>query len=176
MRKPCFFFVLSCVVLLLLVAPQSRADGDASFSFSESTGGTDYLLNWQLPSSDTSVIPSSGVDFLVSNVPVYIYADGVLQDPDPSAFLDTLIFFNSNSGSPADFADLLGFSLGGVGQLYTGPESAPTFVPGSFSGIDPLSQSTASLVVATPEPSSLLLLFIAFLTLAGTMVVRKVPV
>lgn len=176
MRKPCFFFVLSCVVLLLLVAPQSRADGVASFSFSESTGGTDYLLNWQLPSPDKSVNPSSGVDFLVSNVPVYIYADGVLLDPDPGAFLDTLIFFNSNSGSSAEFADLLGFSLSGVGQLYNGPESAPEFVSGSFSGTDPLSNSTACLVVAAPEPSSLLLLFIAFLILAGTMVVRKVPV
>jgi PEP-CTERM motif len=84
---------------------------------------------------------------------------------------DLVFFYNTVAGG--------GFSVGLLQdfgpQLYIGPESAPTIVPGTYSLNNPAVNANDTLVIsstATPEPSSFTLLF-SGLAAAGAAARRR---
>ena len=174
MRKTLVFFLLSSLAILLLAAPQSRGDGVDTFTFTEVAGGLVYSWTWQSLATPTPDGFGMGSDFLLSGVSADFSLDGVVLFPGWP--LD-LSFYNSGTGELFDAGGL--FGLEGTNQLYFGSEGSPTFLPGTYTGIDPDNTDltgadlTATLVISAPEPSSLLLLFSALLSIAGVLFVQK---
>jgi hypothetical protein len=181
MRHFLFACVVSLATLVLLCAPQVRADGTDTFTFTEPLSSTDTISYvWQLPASPTPD-PSNvqiGLGFALVGVPVSTFVDGSLQSTTPS--LDTFLFFANGFGTSLLGTDGMGTNFGSTGgQLYYGvnTENMPTFIPGTYSGVDtnaPNGPVWATLTISTPEPSSLLMLFAGFLALAGALALRKV--
>jgi len=166
MRKTVVFFLLSSLALLFLAAPQSRGDGVDTFTLTESAFGIVVTDTWQLPATpDTTGDFTAGIGFVLPGTPVSFSLDGLLLWAGPV----DLTFYSTASGS-AELLDAAGlFGLSGISQLYCGSEDSPTFLPGTYTGTDPL-------VISAPEPSSLLLLFSALLSIAGVAFVRKLQV
>jgi len=179
MRKFLFASVLSLAAFLFLVPAQLRADG-LNFTFSEDVNNVGLVtLTWQLPENPVPDLSESGAGFEIVNVPMI----GSLSGSPPAPILGSLFFLNaSNTGF--QFATDLGFSLSGAfqPQLYWGDETSPNFIPGIYSGIDVFpanvdangAPEAATLIIATPEPPSILMYLVGFLALAGVFVVRKV--
>jgi hypothetical protein len=168
-------FLLSSLALLL-AAPKSRGDGVDTFTFTEVGGGLVVSETWQsLATPDTSGNFSTGIGFLLPGVPVDFFVDGL---PFQSGPVD-LSFYSSGTGELFEAGGLFGlvgtglFGLDGTDQLYSGSEGSPTFLPGTYTGTDGDSGLTATLVISAPEPSSLLLLFSALLSIAGVLFVQK---
>ena len=173
MRKTVVFFLLSSLALLFLAAPQSRCDGVDTFTLTESASGLVVTDTWQLPATpDTTGDFTAGIGFVLPGTPVSFSLDGLLLWAGPV----DLTFYSTASGS-AELLDAAGlFGLSGISQLYCGSEDSPTFLPGTYTGTDRDSGLTATLVISAPEPSSLLLLFSALLSIAGVAFVRKLQV
>ena len=161
MRK-CLEVCGLAILLGLLLAPISRADGIETFTY-QSSG---YTYVWQLPVSPTpvssDVYPSWG--FTLDNVPVSV--DG------GAPMLGSFDFYSSDCAGGFDL------TFGGTDvpvdaygpMVYTDPESAPVFLTGVFSFTDFGMNDNGvpgTLVVATPEPSSIGLLIIGLLLLAA---------
>jgi PEP-CTERM motif len=120
-----------------------------------------------------------GAGFVITSVSVYV--DGNLQ----STTGDTLLFIANGAGlslldATSGFGlDWIDPSSGTSGQLYSGLESNPTFIPGTYCGTDPFNLDAngnalnASLSISTPEPSSLLMLLAGLLVFVGVLAVRK---
>lgn len=173
MRKMSVFFLLSSLAILLLAAPQSRGDGVDTFTFTEVVGGLVASATWQslpTPSPDSF---SLGSDFLLSGVSVDVSLDGVflLTESLDLSFYSSVYSQTSGTGELFDAGGA--FGLAGTDQLYFGSEDSPTFLSGTYTGTDPYTGGTATLVISAPEPSSLLLLFSALLSIAGVLFVRK---
>jgi hypothetical protein len=159
----CGMFVATA---LLLSAPQVRADGIDTFTLTESPDGVNTTtLTWQLPASGIPDVGLDGTGFYFLNVTTSEYFDGVLETTDPS---DTVAY-------------LVGYglfdSLGGIfgsAPPYSGSESAPVFIPGTYTGTDPDTAAASTLTISTPEPSALLMLCIGFLALAGVIALKKI--
>jgi hypothetical protein len=179
MRRSLFVSTIFAVLILMFSAPQLRADNTATdtFNFTEQLSPCQTLsVVWQLPASpDTSYTYVDGIGFAQVNVPTSYFLNGSYAGTTHDAFL-----FLSNAAG-GGFMDGLLFGLGGVNQVYIGPESNPTFVPGTYTGFDSLNFSpsggllSASLTISTPEPSSLLLLLTGFLALAAALALKRVP-
>ena len=176
MRRTVVLFLLSSLAILLLAAPQSRGDGVDTFTFTEVGGGVVVSDTWQSLATPTPDGFGMGSDFLLSGVSADFSLDGVVLFPGWP--LD-LSFYNSGTGELFDAGGLFGlvgtglFGLDGTDQLYCGSEGSPTFLPGTYTGTDRDSGLTATLVISAPEPSSLLLLFSALLSIAGVLFVQK---
>src|SRR5215472_5816015 len=160
MRRTIVLFLLSSLAILLLAAPQSRGDGVDTFTFTEVEGVFVASLTWQSPATPTPDSFGLGSDFLLSAVSADFSLDGVPLFPES---LD-LSFFSDGTGA---------FGLDGTDQLYSGSEGSPTFLSGTYTGTDPYTGGTATLVISAPEPSSLLLLLSALLSIAGVLFVQK---
>jgi len=177
MRRYLVVCAFLAAVLLLLSAPQVRADGwgDVNFSFTDQLSPTQTLtVDWQLPAAPgTSSTYVEGIGFAEVGVNTSYFLNGCYQGTTQDAFL----FLSDAAGG--GFMDGLNFGLGGTSQLYMGPEDNPVFVPGTYAGYDSLNLDAngnlmpASLTVTTPEPSSLLLLCVGFLAFLGTVAVKK---
>jgi len=184
MRKFLFASALSLAAFLFLVPAQLRADG-LNFTFNEDVNNLGAVtVTWQLPANPDPdpAVSQSGVAFGVSGVPMILSVDGTILGPVPgdvlflNANLDTLQFaMDLGEGNP-------GYSLFGAAQpqFYSGDETSPTFIPGIYSGIDVFNSDAngapeaATLIIATPEPPSILMYLVGFLALAGVFVVRRV--
>jgi len=160
------YLIASCLVLVvfgLFSATQAQADTIDNFTYQ--AGGNTF--EWQLPSSPTVDTSFPGGSFDILNV---LYSEnGSPQNPADLSFF-------SNPGTPGFggffLADILqGISVVATGpQLYTGLESAPTFLTGTFSLIDISGGNgiPATLTIASvPEPSSLMLLGTGMFALLG---------
>ena len=176
MRRTVVLFLLSSLAILLLAAPQSRGDGVDTFTFTEVGGGVVVSDTWQsLATPDTSGNFSAGIGFLLPAVPVDFFVYDQLFQSGPV----DLSFYSSSTGELFEAGGLFGlvgtglFGLDGTDQLYSGSEGSPTFLPGTYTGTDGDSGLTATLVISAPEPSSLLLLFSALLSIAGVLFVQK---
>ena len=182
MRRTVVLFLLSSLAILLLAAPQSRGDGVDTFTFTEVGGGVVVSDTWQsLATPDTSGNFSAGIGFLLPAVPVDFFVYDQLFQSGPV----DLSFYSSSTGELFEAGGLFGlvgtglFGLDGTDQLYCGSEGSPTFLPGTYTGNDPHNTDvtgadlTATLVISAPEPSSLLLLFSALLSIAGVLFVQK---
>src|SRR5216683_1086310 len=129
MRQGFLISVFAIALVALCAAPQVRADGIDTFTYTESAGGVDASLVWQLPASpilDSSSYTETGFT---------IGADSVSFSFGPLllSFPETFTFFNSEAGGGID-----GGVDGGIGrillstacleQFYTGSESNCTFL------------------------------------------------
>ena len=174
MRRTIVLFLLSSLAILLLAAPQSRGDGVDTFTFTEVEGVFVASLTWQSPATPTPDSFGLGSDFLLSAVSADFSLDGVVLFPGWPLDLN---FYGSGTGELFDAGGL--FGLDGTDQLYSGSEGSPTFLSGTYTGTDPDNTDatgadlTATLVISAPEPSSLLLLFSALLSIAGVLFVQK---
>lgn len=179
MRHFLFSSVVSLTALALLSAPQVRANGTDTFTFTEPLDSTDTISYvWQLPASPAPE-PSNvsiGLGFGLVSVPVFTFVDGSLQSTTPS--FDTFLFYARGLGTSLLGTDGVASDFGMTGAgLYSGPENTPTFNLGTYSGVDmnaPNGPVLATLTISTPEPSSLLMLFAGFLALSGALALRKV--
>ncbi len=156
---------LLIAVLGLVSASRAQADGFDSFTYT--FDGNTFI--WQLPSSPTigagNFVPNGS--FAILDVP---YSENGV-DQTPSEF----DFFSSSMAEGGGFQIITPSFTSPVnafgGQVYSGMESAPTFVPGKYdlnngSSTGPLGTLVISSVTA-PEPSSLLLVGSGLLSLLG---------
>lgn len=141
-------------LLGLLSATRAKADGTFTYQFNGDT------FTWQLPQSPTPTDYTIGVYFDITNV---AYSEnGVPQAPG------TFDFYNAGNGGGFDLYVGTTVILNNFGsQVYTGPESAPTFLSGQLFTLNngtPTGPS-GSLTTTTPEPSILLLIAAGLLSL-----------
>jgi hypothetical protein len=178
-RRSLLIFATLAAFALLFSAPQLRADGTSdNFTFTEQLSPTNTLtVEWSLPASpNTQGNYVDGIGFAQLFVPTSYYLNGSYA----GSTLDSFLFLSDAAGG--GFMDGLLFGLGGTSQIYSGPECNPTFIPGTYAGFDSRNLSAdgglipATLTVATPEPSSLLMLFFGFLVVLGTVAVKKIQV
>jgi len=183
MRKFLFASALSLAAFLFLVPAQLRADG-LNFTFNEDVNNLGAVtVTWQLPANPDPdpAVSQSGVAFGVSGVPMILSVDGTILGPVPG----DVLFLNASLPLfqfAMDLDGAMAFSLFGAAQpqFYSGDETSPTFIPGIYSGIDVFNSDAngapeaATLIIATPEPPSILMYLVGFLALAGVFVVRRV--
>jgi hypothetical protein len=178
-RRSLLVLASLAALALLFSAPQLRADGtNDTFTFTEQLSPTNTLtVEWSLPASpNTSGNSFPGIGFAQLGVPTSYFLNGSYV----GTTLDPFLFLSNAAGG--GFMDGLLFGLSGTSQIYSGTISDPTLTPGTYTGFDPLNsspnggQNPATLTVATPEPSSLVLLFFGFLVVLGTFALKKVQV
>ena len=152
--------------LALLSSTQVLADS-TPINYTYTSGGNTF--QWQLPTNPVPSLVDPGFGFELTNVS--FTENGVSN-------LGTMDFFSAAGGEPG--FDLwigdLNFLINAFGpQMYTGPEDAPTMLPGSFGFIDTANPggSTSGSVSTVPEPSSLLLLGVGLLAALAISVLRK---
>ena len=159
-----FIGIISLVAISVLsLSTVVKADGMGTFTY-QSAGNT---FTWQLPASPVvdgvDVFP--GIAFVLNDVPVY-------ENGGP-AEMGSFMFFSTScaGGFDLSFGDDLMVNTGWE-QLYSGPESNPTFLTGTYSLTDDavnISGLPGTLVVpgtpAVPEPSALVQLTIGLLAL-----------
>jgi hypothetical protein len=177
MRRTFFVSVCLFAFLLMFAAPQLRADGGTdNFTFNEQLAPNENVtVTWSLPASPCPQSPVDGIGFGTFDTPTSVFVNGSYLGTAPDLFL-----FWSNAAGGGFFDGTLSFGLTGTSQLYSGWESNPTFVPGVYSGFDPFNfdpngnPNCATLTIATPEPSSLLMLLFGILAVFGTLTLKKV--
>ena len=152
----------------------TRAD-DLNFTFTEN-GPTigDVTVSWSLPATLDSTTPgfSPGTGgFVVAAIATITVGGSTLQAID---------LFNFNDASLGiEFATLGPLSLSGVPTLFSGTADNPTFIPGVYNGFDTSNldvngaPDAATLSISAPEPSSILMLCMGFLVVAGALAVKK---
>lgn len=110
------------------------------------------IASWQQSATPT---PLSSVGGLLTDVPISSFSSTGANSIGP---YNDIVWFNGGvpfgglfSTPAADF--LLGYFQVGGPQAYTGPESAPTFLPGVYTGVDyfnNLAAATVTISVVAP--------------------------
>jgi hypothetical protein len=167
--------LLSLAALLFLIPAQVRAD-DLNFTFTENGVPTigDVTVSWSLPATLDSTTPgfSPGTAGFVVTAMATITTGG-------STFQAIDLFNFNDSSLGIEFATLGPLSLSGVPTLFSGTGDNPTFIPGVYNGFDTLNldvngaPDAATLSIGAPEPSSILMLCIGLLVVAGALAVKK---
>jgi len=153
----------------LLFVSQCRGDGTTDYVYQ--AGGNTFT--WDVPTNPV-------------NAPSNVYSGDGFIIPDLSfsengvAMVGTLDFYNTSAGGGFDLwvGDYSFLSNAYGSQLYTGLESAPTLLTGTFSLIDygngncPPYAGTLE-VVSTPEPSTLYMFGIGLAMILGFAFLRK---
>jgi hypothetical protein len=159
--------ILSCAAVLFLGAGAAKAD-TAQMLFFDLTGPMDLKVTFEL-SSNPVIAPGNSdptCGFVVT--PLDLNIDGIASG-------DFLAFYNNAClGGFAGFPDVDDTDFALVGpQLYQGHSWSPVFWPTSPAGVnmtdgtdDGATYNLTISPVATPEPSSLLLLSMVLLPLA----------
>jgi PEP-CTERM motif len=157
---------LLVAVCALISATRAKADDVDQFTYD--FGGNTFT--WELPTSPTPTSFTIGVYFDIANVP---YSEnGVPETPG------TFDFYNTSDGGGFDLYVGTTVILNDFGdQVYSGAESAPTFligVPFDLNNGSPSGPMGSLSTTATPEPSSLLLLAGGLLSFLGLAWKRRI--
>lgn len=149
--------VLLILVALCICAMPALADTQYWFNVTGPAvdGGFTGNNNWTLSASPTPGTYGSGGSFTMFNVSTDLGNDQIT-------------FYNAAAGGL--ISDSFGLNIFGA-QVYTGDESAPTFVLGTYTGSqnnDGLGAYTLT-ISDTPEPGSLFLLGSGLVGLGGTL-------
>jgi hypothetical protein len=161
-------FVLA-VVLSFTVTNQVKADSIDTFTYQ--SGGNAFV--WQLPASP---IPAGGDVLLGFAFAFPIVSVSENSGPPQSG---SFIFFSnaSQGGLDLNFGPDLLVIHSISPQLYSGPETSPTFLLGTFQLTDyalyDVNGMPATLVIASPEPSGIALLFLSLLSVNALLSVRR---
>ena len=153
--------VFAIALMALCAAPQVRADGVDTFTYTEGFGDSVATLVWQFPASPI-LDPSSYTDtgFTIAADSVSYFLEGTFFSFSDT-FSDTFTFSNTDaSGGVNDNGlDVVFFALSTAqfDQFYLGGESNPTFAPGTYQVTNALDLFPGTLVISTPEPSALTL-------------------
>ena len=150
--------VFAIALVALCAAPQVRADGVDTFTYTENYGDLVASLVWQLPASpilDSSSYTDTG--FTIGADSVSYFLEGTFL----FSFSDTFTFSNTDAGGGVydNSLDVVFFALSTAqfDQFYLGGESNPTFTPGTYQVTNALNSLPGTLVISTPEPSALTL-------------------
>jgi hypothetical protein len=154
----------SLLIAVLGLVSASRAQADGVDTFTYSFGGNTFI--WQLPASPGPIDPSNFTGVMFAILGVSYTENGLAQIPTEFDFFS--------------FGDLGGFeiippTMSGPppantfgAQLYSGSTESPTFIPGTYHlNNDSPDGPLDTLNIATPEPSSLMLLGSGLLALLG---------
>lgn len=155
-------------VVALLSPAQTRADSIDQFTYHSGRN----TFTWQLPDSPHVARGAFDVDEWFVLTPVKVFKNAAPQAAAHLVFLSA-----ARGGGLRLILQNQYVSIGGSGpELFSGDESAPTFLPGTFALTDftsywgkmvgTLTIAAADLSIAAPEPSSLLLLVAALVSLA----------
>ena len=148
------FAILSVILLGAAVIP-ARADSGATLSY-ELSGP--ISASWTMSQNPTVLFPESGIAFLV-NVPDLVV--GGSSTPDLIAFFN----LEGDEGGLNSATDAIPDFTGP--QLYTGDETTPFMLTGTFNLFDTINGGTEVLTVkVVPEPGTLLLLSAGILVVA----------
>jgi hypothetical protein len=190
MKRYLFAAVVGVVALLLTLAPQVRADGADTFTYTGTvSGGSPITVSWTLPGSPAPNVFVNNWYTGFTNITVTYTYNGSTH-----TYTNANLYFFSSSA--ADFAGggTGGFQLGiptlvipfhtinpsylpGPGvQIFSGSTSAPTFNPGTYNLINTAygADTTGTLVISTPEPSALIMLLSGFLAATAALGIKKV--
>ncbi len=150
--------VFAIALVALCAAPQVRADGVDTFTYTENYGDLVASLVWQLPASpilDSSSYTDTG--FTIGADSVSYFLEGTFL----FSFSDTFTFSNTDAGGGVydNSLDVVFFALSTAqfDQFYLGGESNPTFAPGTYQVTNAFDALPGTLVISTPEPSALTL-------------------
>jgi hypothetical protein len=174
--------ILLCICGVLFLGVGVASADTMSFSLSGPV-----TASFDLPSqlSGNEITGELGFGFAIpSGIIAGFGTNGVNLMINGSPSGDFLAFYNASGAFGGGFAafpnafvaDFL--LIGGQPQLYSGPETSPTFSPGTFTLSDGTSTYTLTITdistVATPEPSVIILLAIG-LVAVGLAVLRFKP-
>lgn len=177
--------MLGVVALVLAMAPQVRADGIDNFTFTESLGGGNTLVvTWSLPSSPTTTTFTPGYGYGITGANLTYTLNGVVETTTSNTIIGFYLSAASvNSGGAYGGLEIVDLSSccgviyaastsdPGV-QLFTGD---PTFTLGNYTLTDVAYGNSypATLVISTPEPSTLLLLLAGLLSSAVVLGLKR---
>ncbi len=149
------YFVVAAVLLAMVSARGARADEVDQFTLQAGS----YTVSFQLPASPVN--PTVDLDCKAQYPPEFCFTSVPVTSnlPLPAAF--DIDFFGESAGGGLDLTFGFGdyFDKSGP-QLYSGTETAPTFLLGTFALTDYYNGTEASLTISqvTPEPGTLVLL------------------
>jgi hypothetical protein len=155
--------IFAIALLALCAAPQLRADGIDTFTYTESGDGVVVTLVWQLPASpslDSSSFTNTG--FTIETDTGSFFLDGAFLFP----FSDTFSFSDQPDGGGvndigyAGLGSVLALSTYQFDQFYSGGADSPTFTPGTYQVTNAVDTTPGTLVISAPEPSAIILLLV----------------
>ncbi len=173
MRRGVLSLIVGMLLMLILWAPQVRADGVDTFTYTENTVLGPLVLVWQLPDSPT--LDAGSFDDSSFTVPsdsgTYTFNGSTV--PFTDAF--TLVSAGAGGGLHDFFGDSGLYLLTTLGdQLFIGNTNAPTFAKGTYDVVNLVDGFTGTLVISTPEPSLLPMLILGLCGTAILSLRRKV--
>jgi hypothetical protein len=157
--------IFAIALLALCAAPQLRADGIDTFTYTESNGDLVASLVWQLPASPSldSSFTGTGTGFTIGTDTGSFFLDGTFLFP----FSDTFSFSDQLDGGGVndiggDLGSVLALSTDQLEQFYSGGADNPTFTPGTYQVINAADNppGPGTLVISAPEPPAIILLLV----------------
>jgi hypothetical protein len=171
--------IFAVALLALCAAPQLRADGIDTFTYTESGAGLVATLVWQLPASP-SLDPSftnTGTGFTIGTDTGSFFLDGTFLFP----FSDTFSFSDELDGGGVNdigggLGSVLALSTEQFDQLYSGGADSPTFTPGTYQVDNAVDTTPGTLVISAPEPPAILLLLVGLCSMVFVAFRKKLVV
>jgi hypothetical protein len=171
--------IFAIALLALCAAPQLRADGIDTFTYTESNGDLVASLVWQLPASPSlDSFTSTNTGFTIETDTGSFFLDGAFLFP----FSDTFSFFDQPDGGGvndigyAGLGSVLALSTYQFDQFYSGGADSPTFTPGTYQVNNAVDSTPGTLVISAPEPPAIILLLVGLCSMVFVAFRKKLVV